>query len=202
MKVALRRGYSGKRYKLFSAKLAQVPELIYLLAPRELMPHFLYRSLKAFQSRFDKGITELTAVNYCEQIPRPESRVYLSTERDELGMNRLVLDWKVGMEETRTLMRLQELLDVHLRQKHLGYVDNSSSHKEPLSFSDASHHLGTTRMSDDPRQGVVDPNCRVHGISNLFIAGSSVFPTSGHANPTLTIVALSIRLAEHLRERK
>jgi choline dehydrogenase-like flavoprotein len=61
------------------------------------------------------------------------------------------------------------------------------------------HHLGTTRMHHDPRQGVVDADCKVHGISNLFVAGSSVFPTSGYANPTLTIVALSLRLADHVK---
>ena len=63
-----------------------------------------------------------------------------------------------------------------------------------------SHHMGTTRISDDPVQGVVDANCRVHGVSNLFVAGSSVFPTGGTAPPTLTIVALALRLADHLRE--
>jgi choline dehydrogenase-like flavoprotein len=62
------------------------------------------------------------------------------------------------------------------------------------------HHMGTTRMGDDPRVSVVDPDCKVHGIANLFVAGSSVFPTSGSAGPTLTIVALAIRLADHLAE--
>ena len=61
------------------------------------------------------------------------------------------------------------------------------------------HHMGTTRMHEDPKRGVVDPDCRVHGIENLFVAGSSVFPTCGHANPTLTIVALTLRLADHIR---
>ena len=63
------------------------------------------------------------------------------------------------------------------------------------------HHIGTTRMSDDPRRGVVDRECRVHGIENLWIAGSSVFPTSGFANPTLTILALTLRLASQLQGR-
>jgi choline dehydrogenase-like flavoprotein len=63
------------------------------------------------------------------------------------------------------------------------------------------HHLGTTRMSLDPSQGVVDPTSRMHGIANLYVAGGSVFPTSGSANPTLTIVALALRLAAHLQQR-
>jgi choline dehydrogenase-like flavoprotein len=70
---------------------------------------------------------------------------------------------------------------------------------DPLSsFSFASHHLGTCRMSDDPDTGVVDRNCRVHGIDNLFVVGGSVFPTAGALQPTLTIAALSLRLADHL----
>jgi choline dehydrogenase-like flavoprotein len=66
------------------------------------------------------------------------------------------------------------------------------------SFWSANHHIGTTRMADD---GVVDPDCRVHGIENLFVAGSSVFPTGGYVNPTLTIVALALRLADHIAKR-
>ena len=63
----------------------------------------------------------------------------------------------------------------------------------------ASHHMGTTRMHGDPKRGVVDATCRIHGMANLYVAGSSVFPTGGFANPTLTIVALTIRLADHLK---
>lgn len=65
-------------------------------------------------------------------------------------------------------------------------------------MNSGAHHLGTTRMSDDPAFGVVDRDCRVHGVANLYVAGGSVMPTSGHANPTLTIVALALRLGEHL----
>jgi choline dehydrogenase-like flavoprotein len=199
MKIFLRKGYSGNRFSLSGAKLAKVPELIYLLAPRELMPHGLYRIVKAVKNRLSGGVTELIVVNYCEQAPNLQSRVYLSHERDRLGMNRLVLDWKVGDDETRSLMRLQELVDFYLQKTHIGYLDSTAQTRADLYYTDASHHIGTTRMSDNPRTGVVDSNCRVHGVNNLFIAGSSVFPTSGYANPTLTIVALAIRLTEHLR---
>ena len=68
-----------------------------------------------------------------------------------------------------------------------------------MEFTDASHHMGTTRMSRDLKQGIVDVNCKVHGVDNLFIAGSSVFPCAGYANPTITIVALTLRLAKHLQ---
>jgi choline dehydrogenase-like flavoprotein len=155
--------------------------------------------VKAMKNRISGGATELIVVNYCEQAPNPQSRVYLSHERDQLQMNRLILDWKVGDDETKRLMRLQELVDYYLRKNHIGHLDNISQPLSDLHYSDASHHIGTTRISDDPRTGVVDSDGKVHGVDNLFIAGSSVFPTYGYANPTLTIVALAIRLAEHLK---
>ncbi|HXH12301.1 MAG TPA: GMC family oxidoreductase [Alphaproteobacteria bacterium] len=199
MKIVLRRGYSGKRFAFSSANLAKVPELIYLLAPRELMPHFLYRLSRFMRNTLGRGMRELIVVNYCEQAPNAQSRVYLSHERDRLHLPRLIVDWRVTAEETRCLVRLQELLDQHLKKHQLGYLDTASSDFSDLTYTDASHHIGTTRMSDDPRKGVVDRHGRVHGVQNLFIAGSSVFPTCGHANPTLTIVALAVRLAEHLK---
>ena len=69
----------------------------------------------------------------------------------------------------------------------------------PPALRGGAHHMGTTRMADDPTHGVVDAHCRVHGIENLFVAGSSVFPTGGSANPTLTLVALALRLSDHLK---
>jgi choline dehydrogenase-like flavoprotein len=111
----------------------------------------------------------------------------------------MVLDWRIRAEETQSLMRLQALLDAHLRKHQLGYVDNTSEPFSETLYTDASHHIGTARMSTNRRTGVVDANCKVHGLANLFIAGSAVFPTAGYANPTLTIVALAIRLAEHLK---
>jgi choline dehydrogenase-like flavoprotein len=200
-KILLRRGYSGKRFTFSDVKLAKIPELIYLLAPRELMPHFLYRMFKAARGKFGKDVSELTIVNYCEQAPNPASRVFLSEERDKLNMNRLVLDWKIGSEETRTVMRLQELLDRYLRKNNIGFLDTAPSRTDALSYTDASHHIGTTRMSEHPRSGVVDADCKVHGVENLYMAGSSVFPTCGYANPTWTIVALALRLAAHLERQ-
>jgi choline dehydrogenase-like flavoprotein len=202
MKILLRKGYAGNRFSLSGAKLAQVPELIYLLAPRELIPHGLYRLVKMLKRQLSRGVTELIVVTYCEQTPNPQSRVYLSHARDRLQMNRLVLDWKVGPDETKSLLRLQALVHAAVTKAHLGLLDGTSPPLDALRYTDASHHLGTTRMSDDPRTGVVDRDCRVHGLTNLFLAGSSIFPTSGYANPTLTIVALALRLAEHLKQSR
>jgi len=198
-KVLLRKGYSGSRLTPPSRGLARVPDSIFLFAPRELMPHSMYRMIRAARDRFGRDVNALTVVNYCEQPPHRASRVYLSERRDRLGMNRLVLDWKIGGDETRTLRRLHHLMDRNLRRNDVGSLD-SDWDRAPLGFSDAAHHAGTTRMSDNPRRGVVDGDCRVHGVQNLHIAGSSVFPTVGYANPTWTIVALALRLSERLRK--
>ena len=176
MKILLRRGYSGKRLSLSGAKLASIPELIYLLSPRELMPHSLYRVFKAAREKMGKELTELTVVNYCEQAPNPESRVFLSQERDRLNMNRLILDWKVAAEETKTLIRLQELLDLYLRKNQMGYLDKDSIGVGSPAYTDASHHIGTTRISENPRNGVVDANVKFMGWRICLLQAARSFP--------------------------
>jgi choline dehydrogenase-like flavoprotein len=201
VKVLMRRGYAGRRTDLFRTNLPEIRDLVYLLTPKEVMPlpvYKCYAALKAFSHRFRK-VSDLTIINYCEQVPRPESRVYVADARDRLGVNTLVLDWKIGAEETIAIRRLQELFAERLERQGIGKLSRSEPDSAAPQYTDASHHMGTTRMSDDPRQGVVDRNTRVHDVENLFIAGSSVFPTVGYANPTLTIVALAIRLADHLK---
>lgn len=198
MQVLLRRGHAGSRWDFARAHLRQIPDLIYLLSPKELMPHWMYRAYVALRDSIPRRPAPQTyvAVYFCEQPPDPESRVTLSSSADRLGMNRLNLHWRIDDSVVRSVYRLQELLRRRLEQTGMGRLE--AAEREPA-FTDASHHMGTTRMSDSPRKGVVDTDCRVHGIRNLFMAGSSVFPCAGHANPTLTIVALSLRLAEHLR---
>jgi choline dehydrogenase-like flavoprotein len=99
-----------------------------------------------------------------------------------------------------SIRRTQDLLDEELGLAGLGAVeDKLGTERPPAVMHGLCHHIGTTRMHVDPKQGVVDPNCKLHDVDNLFVAGSSVFPTSGWANPTLTIVALAIRLADHLK---
>jgi choline dehydrogenase-like flavoprotein len=99
-----------------------------------------------------------------------------------------------------SFIKSQEIIDQELRRAGLGqlYV-KPIDEIPPDQINGGWHHMGTTRMHNDPKFGVVDQNCRVHGISNLFIAGPSVFPTSGYANPSLTIIALAERLADHIK---
>jgi hypothetical protein len=199
MKVVLRRGYAGSRLDIGRSGLSRVPGLIYLLTPKELLPHRLYRWYVQARDalRRDGGPVERTVVYFCEQPPSRESRLTLTREPDALGSPRLALDWQPGDGVERTVLRLQEILAARLRETGTGELTPGEG--QPV-FTDASHHMGTTRMSSDPRLGVVDPNCRVHDVGNLYVAGSSVFPSAGHANPTLTMIALVLRLADHLRE--
>jgi choline dehydrogenase-like flavoprotein len=137
----------------------------------------------------------------CEQAPNPDSRVSLSDERDALGLNKIRLDWRLTEQDRRSLVEHVRSLALELGAQGIGrtLMNLEDDGRWPEVVRGGSHHMGTTRMHDDSKKGVVDRNCRVHGIDNLYVAGSSVFPTSGSANPTLTIVALTLRLADHLR---
>jgi choline dehydrogenase-like flavoprotein len=146
----------------------------------------------------------LTLINHLEQAPNPDSRVTLSSERDALGMPQVELAWKFGELEKKTLARANELVGLEAGRAGIGRVKIIESEVEtgwPPGVRGSWHQMGTTRMDQDPNAGVVDENCRVHGIENLFVAGSSVFPTGGYTNPTLTIVALALRLADHIKSR-
>lgn len=139
----------------------------------------------------------------CEQSPNRESRVTLAADRDVLGLRKIRLDWRLTETDRRSLVRHLENLAAEIGALRIGRmrIDLKDPDRWPDPIVGGSHHMGTTRMHDDPRRGVVDRDGRVHGIENLYVAGGSVFPTSGAANPTLTIVALTLRLAEHLKAR-
>lgn len=136
-----------------------------------------------------------------EHFPNPDSRVTLDpAARDALGTPRIRLDWTYSKTDWDSLERSAAGFGDALGASGQGRVCWPIRRRQLLAISSASrHHMGTTRMSADPRQGVVDPDGRVHGTVNLYVAGSSVFPTSGIANPTLTILALVMRLADHLK---
>jgi choline dehydrogenase-like flavoprotein len=140
-----------------------------------------------------------------EQSPNPDSRITLDTETDALGMPRVVLDWKLTALEKRSYRKLIETIGVTCGITGTGRVrlhewlhdENDVSWPEHL--AGGWHHMGTTRMHVNSKAGVVNENCKVHGIDNLYVAGSSCFPTAGSANPTYTIVAMTLRLADHLK---
>jgi choline dehydrogenase-like flavoprotein len=140
-----------------------------------------------------------------EQVPDRDSRIRLTERRDRLGLPIPEMDWRISGQERASLAVLGQ--NIAGEFKRLGLLplrlaDWAQDGRDvDVTFIDSCHPSGTTRMANNPRYGVVDANCQVCGVAHLYAAGSSVFPTVGHANPTLMIVALSIRLAHHLRER-
>lgn len=144
------------------------------------------------------------ALNFhIEQYPSRQNRVTLSNEHDFLGQPLAAIDWSLSDIETRSIELLHQEMKALIEQKQCGkmhWTSGSFPDFNKLKIKDSSHHMGTTRMGKNEATSVVDPNCKVHSIKNLYIAGSSVFPSSGYSNPTFTIVALAIRLADYLKK--
>lgn len=169
----------------------------------EFAPDFASRVLTMVGSGCTMGRIRVMA----EQAPNLDSRVMLSREVDGFGQRRVRLDWRKTEIDRRTVVRTAHRVGEAFaaadsgRLKIADWVFDTEAGipvHEPMG---GNHHMGTTRMGAMPRTGVVDANCRLFGHPNLYIAGSSVFPTGGHANPTLTIVQLALRLADHLAGR-
>ena len=133
-----------------------------------------------------------------EQAPNRANRVSLSERRDTSGYRIAHLDWRWSDIDLWSIHRARQLFAAELRASGLADLVDIEDGAIPQAET-AHHHLGTTRMHDSPRDGVVDRNCRIHGSASVYVAGGSVFPTGGYANPTLTVVALSIRLADELK---
>jgi choline dehydrogenase-like flavoprotein len=164
-------------------------------------PSFVIREFhsKGVPHQLDRmGIHVIT-----EQEPNRESRVMLSEHKDPLGSPRIIALWKISEAERRSVVRIGQLLQEELPKAGMpipvldDWIIENRPHEGTL--VDMAHTIGTTRISDDPKAGVVDSQCMVHGVNGLYIAGGSVFPTSGHANPTLMIVSLAIRTADQIK---
>jgi choline dehydrogenase-like flavoprotein len=159
-----------------------------------------------FQSRgLPHKLTGLWIDAITEQRPNPDSRVTLSDRTDRLGVRLAKVDWRINDDERRTLVRIAELTRDAFSHAGLPtpilepWVDQERRANGVI--IDMAHTLGTTRMSDHPHTGVVDDTCRVHGVRGLYVAGGSIFPTSGHANPTLMILSFAIRLADEIKSQ-
>jgi choline dehydrogenase-like flavoprotein len=164
-------------------------------------PNFVVRE---FQSRgLPHKLTGLVIDAITEQRPNPDSRITLSHKTDALGVPLPRVDWRIDDQARRSLVRLGHLLAAEFPRVGLpsplleDWIAEDRPHDGVI--IDMGHTAGTTRMSDDPKLGVINSNCRVHGVAGLYVAGASVFPTTGHANPTLMIVALAIRLADRIK---
>ncbi|MES2932308.1 MAG: GMC family oxidoreductase, partial [Pseudomonadota bacterium] len=139
-----------------------------------------------------------------EPEPDPESRVTLSrTDKDQLGMNRVKVNWRLGTQVQRTFDRTLSIIAQELRLAGVAEVAldppiEGGAWPSSLEKEGTWHHMGTTRMHDSAMHGVVNRNGKVHGLSNLYIAGSSVFPTAGANFPTITLTALTFKLSDHI----
>jgi choline dehydrogenase-like flavoprotein len=163
----------------------------------EVASHLYYEYLSG-----DPQPQHYTIYSQCEQVPNRDSRVILDKQLDALGMPRAALDWRLSEQDRLTMYKGLRLIGEEIGRSGLGRVQLRYQDLEqplPTGVTGDYHHMGTTRMHENPRYGVVDKNCRLHGIANLHVAGSSVFTTSGSANPTLPLLALALRLADRLR---
>ena len=165
------------------------------------VPHVIQAAASRLRRRSQRQIFALPLMS--EQPPDSASRISLSRKRDRIGLPLPILDWRVSQRELNDAKRSTEVLAAEAARLGLGEVVSlwDRGANRPPVVRGGWHHMGTTRMSRDPAAGVVDQDCRVHGLANLFVAGSSVFPTSGYANPTLSLVALASRLGQHLVEK-
>ena len=142
-----------------------------------------------------------------EQAPNPNSRISIDREKDSLGVPKAKLHWDLTELDMSSIKKLYEIIGKEVGISGVGRVrldeflwpDKSNS--IPDTMGGGWHHMGTTRMSYDPRKGVVNKDCRIHSINNLFVAGSACFTTAGAPNPTLTLVALSLRLSDHIKSK-
>jgi choline dehydrogenase-like flavoprotein len=167
----------------------------------------LFRDRKLAARKFPSIIIKSKANLYsldfhAEQQPNSASRVSLGREADALGMLRLNVDWRYTSGDVDTVQRSLALLQEDFRQSRLATFDydpNAVEFEMTRYGAYGGHHIGTARMGSDPNSSVIDADCRVHGIANLYVNGAATFPTSSQANPTLTLVALSLRMAEHLK---
>lgn len=169
-------------------------------------PRIFLRSMRAWVNREEPIRYKIGKVGFyigSEQRPDPDSRVTLTNRLDVLGLPVARTDWRVSAQDRQSQAVLAKLIASEFRrlglpEARLAEWIRDDRHDRAI-ISDGCHPTATTRMSSDPTTGVVDPDCQVHGVEGLYVAGSSVFPTAGHANPTLMIVAMAVRLAEHLK---
>ncbi|HLZ70245.1 MAG TPA: GMC family oxidoreductase [Dehalococcoidia bacterium] len=172
------------------------PPLLRLLTrPQPLLPALGWGGWSAgpFGGR---GFVAYDTLCLTEQAPCPESRVTLAATRDSLGQPRARVEWRWREADRERVRRVLDLFAGECASAGIGYFRPSPDQVPPTL---SHHHLGATRMHASPRCGVVDADCRVHDLANLYVAGSSVFPTGGYASPTLSVIALALRLADRVR---
>jgi choline dehydrogenase-like flavoprotein len=198
--------YSYKEQRGFSSLSKHVwnvvrggPTLVRFAVKWMVARHLRYHRIPYVALHSPSGVYPLDF--NAEQTPNPASRITLSHDRDGLGMRRLVVDWRMHAQDVRSIILSHSILQKAVEHNKIGkleYFNSDVKAGAERCVPVGGHHIGTARMSHDPRAGIVDSHCRMHTVPNVYLASSAVFPTCGQANPTLTIVALAIRLSEHL----
>lgn len=184
---------SLKEFQLALKLVKNLPELL-------LIAKYYYINKKVYTPNARARLNVMT-----ESQALWENNVSLSSEVDALGMKRAVINWTIDEKVRHTFLTATELISKYFTTSGLGKIqvdDWLYSDDWKANIRDSKHHIGTTRMAFSPKEGVVDENCKVFGTRNLYIAGSSVFPTSGQSNPTTTLIALAFRLGDHFLETK
>lgn len=174
--------------------------LVNWIIKRHLSPRAIpYVGLRALNGVYHLDVN-------AEQVPNPDSRVVLGEARDRFGQRFARLDWKMTEQDVASIAASLRLIRDEIRASGVGDVVFDDADLENVVRRNATpiggHHIGLARMSADPATGVVDPDLRLHDIDNVHLASGAVLPTSSHANPTLTILALTIRLADHLKQSR
>ena len=186
-------------------QFAQLPTSLGIIArkPQKVARAAFQHYFRGMPASVGSGVPHLGVGG--EQQPNPSSRVTLDGERDVLGLRRTKLNWCLSAGDSRSIVRFVDA--VASEWKRLGIAELQTDSVEIMGrekgehggYVDANHHMGTTRMGTNPLTSVVDARCRVHGYENLYIGSSSVFPTGGFSNPTLTVLALCLRIADELK---
>jgi choline dehydrogenase-like flavoprotein len=208
---------------LRASKLAFVHQLLYK-GPRFIARHHLrfnqydvstlvapsrplrQRLLNEYYSESQCGWSRLNGLDRCfgefgvrslvEQSPDRSNRIILDAEADIFGQRKIKLVWRWNDLELHSIRAAQDIFRHDLAAAGIGtFIPTEETDSRSRPFNSPHHFMGTTRMGNNPKNSVVDADCRIHDVPNLFIAGSSVFPTGGFANPTLTIIALALRVA-------
>lgn len=174
---------------------------------KSLMERIKKKYLKMKEGRIDNIQRAFQLHTRIEQAPNPNSRILLDNKKDALGMNLVNLNWQLSDIDKDSIRTIYNIIGQQVgvsdigRIKLMEFLREKDDKSWPEFTSGGFHHMGTTRMNNDPKKGVVDSTCKLHGIDNLFVAGSSCFTTSGASNPTFTLIALSLRLSNYLKSK-
>lgn len=190
-----------KRKSFRKISLRRLIQFLHML-PTLAWHRFPYAN-RAWKRKISNSETIMLCV-HCEQSPLSESRISLSENRDPLGIIQARIEWRISDQELSTIRQYIEVFTSEFTKRRIASVvpDHKLANDDYIisKCRESSHHMGGTSMAASQSTGVVDPQLKLFGTRNLFVCGTSVFPCGGYANPTHTLLALTVRLANHIRQ--